>query len=95
MLSDSKWSGLDAVINRRVYQMPVGISRWRHPGSIETPLAILWLGKTVYPQLFADVNLYAETKYFYQTFFDYQLSDEQVSDILSGTVMRLPKGENR
>lgn len=95
ILSDGKWSGLDAVINQRVYQMPVGVSRWGHPGSIETPLAILWLGKTVYPDLFEDVDLYEETKYFYKTFFEYELSDGQVSDILSGTVMRIPKGENK
>ncbi|NTW70788.1 MAG: ABC transporter substrate-binding protein [Eubacteriaceae bacterium] len=91
ILTDSKWKGLDAVNNRTVYQMPVGISRWGHPGSIETPLAILWLDKTLYPDLFKDIDLYKETKNFYKTFFSYTLSDQDVKDILSGTGMRIKK----
>ena len=93
ILTDSKWKGLQAVLNKKVYQMPLGLSRWGHPGSIETPLAMLWLDKTLYPQLFKDVDLVKETKYFYKTFFDYDLTDQQVSAILSGTEMRLSKGE--
>ena len=47
-----KWSAIGAVKNGRVYQMPIGISRWGHPGSLETPLAILWTAKSVYPDRF-------------------------------------------
>lgn len=93
ILSDSKWSGLQAVENSRVYQMPIAISRWGHPGSMETPLAIYWLGKLIYPELYSDVDLVEKTKEFYQTFFQYELSDDEVSMILSGEGMRKGKGE--
>lgn len=91
ILEDPKWQGLDAVNNKTVYQMPVGISRWGHSGSIETPLAILWLDKLLYPDLFEDVDLYEETKYFYETFFQLDLSDKDIENILSGKGMREKK----
>lgn len=93
ILSDSKWAGLQAVKNQKVYQMPIAISRWGHPGSMETPLAIYWLGKLVYPELYQDVDLVKETKDFYQYFFGYNLSNDEVSMILSGEGMRKDKGE--
>ena len=46
LILGAQWSGIDAVQNGRVYQLPQGISRWGHPGSVETPLAILWTAKT-------------------------------------------------
>lgn len=91
MLTDQKWAELTAVKERKIYQMPIGISRWGHPGSLETPLAILWLGKTAYPELFSDVDLYKETKNFYKVFFNYELTDEDVDRMISGEGMRLEK----
>ena len=28
-----------------VYQLPVGISRWAHPGSVESPIAALYIAQ--------------------------------------------------
>ncbi len=67
-----------------IYLLPLGVSRWGHPNSIETPLAILWTAKTVYPELFSDVDIEKETRDFYRNFFDYELSDSQLAKILSG-----------
>ena len=93
ILSDKKWAELQAVKNKRVYQMPIAISRWGHPGSMETPLAMFWLGKLAYPDLYADIDLVQKTKEFYKTFFNYNLSGEEVSMILSGEGMRKGKSE--
>ena len=93
ILSDNKWAGLQAVRNKMVYQMPIAISRWGHPGSMETPLAVYWLGKLAYPALYADVDLVQKTKEFYKTFFNYDLSNDQVSMILSGEGIRKEKGQ--
>lgn len=90
ILTDSKWQGLRAVINKEVFQIPIGISRWGHPTSIETPLAILWLGDLLYPQQFtADIR--AEMTGFYETFFNYSISDQEAEDIISGYGVRTPK----
>lgn len=90
---DSQWASVSAVKNKRVYQMPIGISRWGHPGSLETPLALLWTAKTIYPDYFRDIDIFAETRAFYKRFFNYDLSDEMVRQIVSGQGMRLDKNK--
>jgi len=88
ILSNKQWSPLKAVKSNKVLQMPNGISRWGHPSSPETPLAVLWLAKTIYPDKFADLDMVAETKLFYKQFFGFELSDEVVNKILFGEGMR-------
>jgi len=88
---DSKWSSIRAVQQKKVYHMPIGISRWGHPGSIETPLAMLWTVKTVYPNLFAGINMKNEVEKFYRKFFRLKLTDALYGQMLSGKGMRKPK----
>ena len=88
--TDSKWQGLRAVINGDVHQIPIGISRWGHPTSVETPLAILWLAELLYPEQY-EVDISAEMTSFYQTFFNYSISPEEANDIISGYGVRTPK----
>jgi iron complex transport system substrate-binding protein len=89
---DPKWAPVTAVIRNRVYQLPVGISRWGHPGSLETPLAILWTAKAIYPEKLQRIDMAAEMKYFYQKFFNFELSEETIKQILNGKGMRRKKG---
>ena len=90
ILTDSKWQGLRAVIDRQVYQIPIGLSRWGHPTSIETPLAILWLAELLYPDSF-DIDVRDEMTSFYKTFFGYAISDDEADDIVTGYGIRTPK----
>jgi len=85
------WQNLQAVKNKKVYLMPVGISRWGHTTSIETPLVILWTAKTLYPDYCRDINMNVLVKEFYSTLFDYGITDEQLKQILEGKGMRLSK----
>ena len=52
-----QWQMIDAVKNDQVYLMPTGISRWGHTTSIETPLAIMWVAKTLYPKKCESLDL--------------------------------------
>nr|MCR5782208.1 ABC transporter substrate-binding protein [Clostridia bacterium] len=54
------WSSIDAVNNKRVFKMPLGMYRSYTPG-VDTPVTLKWLAKTVYPDLFADIDITAET----------------------------------
>ncbi|OPX86450.1 MAG: corrinoid ABC transporter substrate-binding protein [Pelotomaculum sp. PtaB.Bin104] len=90
MLNSKKWQGLRAVQEGRVYQVPIGASRWGHDSSVETPLAILWLAKTLYPDSFADVDLRSEMDWFYKTFYQYDLTGAEADLILSGKGIRSP-----
>lgn len=86
--TDDKFSGLRAVQQGNVYQLPVGISRWAHPGSLESPIAALYIAQLLYPEQFEDIDMTQETKEFYSRFFEITLSDEDVESILSGVGMR-------
>lgn len=88
ILGNEQWASLRAVKSNHVYQIPNGISRWGHPGSLETPLAIMWTSKLLYPEYFEHINMEQETKKYYSDFFEIELSDEQVEKILSGHGMR-------
>ncbi|NMD68671.1 ABC transporter substrate-binding protein [Bacillus sp. DNRA2] len=92
ILSNPQWETLQAVKNKKVYQLPNGVSRWGHPGGLETPLAILWTAKTLYPDKFSEVNMEEVTGEFYQDFFNYKLDEDYIAKILSGKNMRIPKG---
>ena len=93
--SSPQWSAVAAVREGKVFQMPIGISRWGHPGSLETPLAVLWTAKTLYPDLFKNVDMRKELKRFYKTFFGYDLSKEMVERVLAGKGMRLTKNRKK
>jgi len=91
ILTDKKWSAIKAVKDKKVYQIPVGISRWGHPGGLETPLAIIWTVKKIYPDLFSDINIKEVVSDFYNRFFDLLLDDQAIEQILSGKGMRSDK----
>lgn len=76
------WSGIDAVKNKEVYKMPLGMYRSYTPG-VDTPITLLWLAKTIYPDLFNDIDITEETKDYYKKVFDVDLTDEQAERIFS------------
>ena len=76
------WSGIDAVERRNVFKMPLGMYRSYTPG-IDTPVTLLWMAKTVYPDLFGDVDITKETVEYYETVFGVKLSEEQAESIFS------------
>jgi iron complex transport system substrate-binding protein len=91
ILSNEKWAAITAVKEDRVWIIPTGISRWGHPGGMETPLAILWTAKLLYPDLTMDIDMVEETRSFYKEFFNYMIDDELLGQILSGGRMRIAR----
>jgi iron complex transport system substrate-binding protein len=85
------FQSLDAVLNDKVYLLPTGISRWGHSTSLETPLAMLWVLKNIYPEYSEDVDLIGYTRRFYSELFNYDLTDEEIDNILAGVDMRKAK----
>ncbi len=92
ILSDPKWEGLSCVKSGEVYQIPIGITRWGHPTSFETPLALLWLMNLLYSDSF-EIDINSEIKSFYKSFFDFTITDEQLAAMIDGSEMREPKTE--
>ena len=76
------WSVVDAVKNERVYKMPLGMYRSFTPG-VDTPITLLWLANTAYPEQFADINIIEETQKYYKEVFDIDLTEDQASSIFA------------
>ena len=55
------WSAIDAVKNQNVDKMPLGMYR-SYTCGVDTPVTLLWMAKTVYPDLFEDIDITEETK---------------------------------
>lgn len=78
------WSQVSAVKNHRVYKIPQGIYRWDADcPCTETTLCMKWLAKVINPEVFADINIEQEVLDFYQNFFNYELSEEELNTILA------------
>jgi iron complex transport system substrate-binding protein len=79
--ADARWSRMRAVKDNRVYVNPKGLFWWCRE-TTEEALQILWLAKTLYPERFRDVDMRAETKGFYRTFYGFSLTDAETDEIL-------------
>ena len=76
------WSEVPAVKNGRVYKMPLGMYRTYTSGA-DSPIALLWLASTCYPEAFSDVDIVKETVDYYQDVFGVSLTDEQAARIFA------------
>lgn len=72
------WSTVSAVQNGQVYKMPLGLYRTYTPGA-DTPVTLQWFAKTMYPELFEDVNMEEVTKEYFSEYYGVELTDEQVN----------------
>jgi iron complex transport system substrate-binding protein len=74
------WSDVAAVKNKKVYKMPLGAYRSYTPG-VDTPMTLLFMAKSLYPELFSDIDLTKEVKDYYYDFFGITLSDDDVQSM--------------
>lgn len=65
---------LKAIKNKEVYQIPSNIGAWDmpQPSSI---LAIMWMSKTMYPDLFTELNMKTAANEYYSTFYGKSFDD--------------------
>jgi len=69
-----------AAKNKKVYKIPLGGTRWDPPGQ-ESPLMWLWLFKLTHPDL-AKYDFSKEIKKAYKLFYDYEINEKQIKEIL-------------
>ncbi len=84
ILDDPRWRQIKAVREGRVFANPSGAYLWdRH--SAEAALQVLWAAKTLHPELFADLDVKAETRRFYSRFFHHELTGPELASIMNAT----------
>ena len=82
ILNNPAFAKLKAVKDGAVFVVPSGVYLWS-VRSAEGALQPLWLAKIFYPDIFSELNLEKEVKKFYLKFYRYELSDEEVKQILN------------
>ena len=75
---------MKAVKDGRVYVNPDGVMYWDY--SSEGVLLMMFIAKTLHPDIFEDLDLVKEVKEFYSRFYGYELTDDQANRLLK----RLP-----
>jgi iron complex transport system substrate-binding protein len=81
-----EYASLPAVKNNRIYRIPAGVF-FMDKGT-SSPVYNLWLAKQLHPDLFKDVDLVKETKYYFTTFYSYNLTDAEAQKVLDGWVLQ-------
>ena len=82
---DRAFAGLKAVRSGQLHLVPVGAHTWSNR-TAEQPLTVLWGAKTFHPSRFASLDLALETRQFYRDFIGHNLSEPNLTEILSGTL---------
>lgn len=80
--NDTNWSTIQAVKDKKVYQIPCYPYDWfDRPPSVARILGIEWLGNLLYPN-YIEVDMSQEVKTFYKTFYNKDLTDADVLELL-------------
>jgi len=82
LLSNETWNKMDAVVNQRVYNIPVGFTPFEQ-NSVESPIFLYDLANKIYPSLF-DYDIETITKETFKYWFDVTLTDQQIQYLLDG-----------
>ena len=83
----SKWASLQAVQNQQLHRIPAGVF-FLDKGTTTT-LMLIWLASIIQPDLFSDINVIDEIKYYYKEFYEFDLTDEQAQKIIDGWYERI------
>lgn len=81
ILNNEKWASLSAVINGHVYICPEGVMYWDY--SSEGILLMQFLAQKMYPELFSDLDMVAETQRYYKRFYGFDLTADDAQRLLS------------
>ncbi|MDD2619681.1 MAG: ABC transporter substrate-binding protein [Syntrophomonadaceae bacterium] len=83
LLENASLSNLEAVKKNQVYEIPCAPFSWfGQPPSAARILGIKWLGNLLYPEKF-DFDIKNEVKDFYKLFYNRDLSDEDIQELMS------------
>jgi len=82
ILKDANWTKLQAVKNKKVFQIPYEPFNWfDRPPSVNRIIGVKWLANLLYPNYFK-YDLKQETKEFYQKFYHIKITDGDVEELL-------------
>jgi iron complex transport system substrate-binding protein len=82
VFKNEEWKEVEAVKNGKVYGIPQCPFSWfDRPPSVNRILGLKWLGSIIYPDTF-DYDIKNEVKVFYDKFYHYNLTEDEINEIL-------------
>ena len=86
IFKDPAWKDIRAVKDKEVYEIPNKPFNWfDRPPSVNRILGLKWVGNLLYPDIY-DYNMRDEVKEFYDKFYHYQLTEEEIDELLQNTI---------
>ena len=83
---DPAWDGIVAIDNGSYYEAPGTPYNWlNYPPTVNQVMGMQWLPRLLYPDKFDD-SIADVTKSYYQTFYGYELSDEECNELIANAV---------
>lgn len=83
---DPAWDGIAAIDNGSYYEAPGTPYNWlNYPPTVNQVMGMQWLPRLLYPNEFDD-SIADVTKSYYQTFYGYELSDEECNELIANAV---------
>lgn len=83
---DPAWDGIAAIDNGNYYEAPGTPYNWLNsPPTVNQVMGMQWLPRLLYPDKFDDTIADA-TKSYYSTFYGYDLSDEELDELIANAV---------
>lgn len=80
--ADADLADLPAVKNRQIFVVPTVAHVWGNR-TVEQPLTVMWAMNKMYPTLYSEADLKKDIRTFYQRFFEYNMSDEELNSIVN------------
>lgn len=85
--TDSLWQDIKAVQDKKVFEIPAEPYNWMgRPPMVNRVIGIKWLGNLLYPEIY-DYDMKSETKEFYKLFYNYDLTDAEVDELLANSTL--------
>jgi iron complex transport system substrate-binding protein len=81
--TDPRWSTIKAVKDKRIYDIPDRPFNWfDRPPSVNRIIGVKWVANLLYPDVYK-YDLETEVKNFFSHFYHYDLSDQEVRELLA------------
>ena len=82
ILDNEQWAPTSAVKNKQVFLTPCSLNSTFWDYCSESPLEMLYLAKTIHPELFGDLDVVREVQEFYKKFYDTNITEKQAQNML-------------
>lgn len=80
--ADANIADLPAVKDKQIFVVPTVAHVWGNR-TVEQPLTVMWAMNRMYPKLYAESDLKKDIRDFYQRFFEYNMSDDELDSIVN------------